>query len=326
MEFKDYYKILGVSKNATLEQIKAAYKELAKKYHPDKNKQDPKAEEKFKEINEAYQVLSDKEKRSKYDNLGSQWNSYQNTGGSSDNFNWEEWFTPSSRGRRKSKTVGDFFSSGGGLSDFFEKIFGEGFSSTQYSQSQGYQRTPVQGNDIKTDVEISLEEAFRGTTRMLSIDSKKVEVRFKPGIQDGQVLKLPNLGNPGQNGGQNGNLFVTVKIAPHPKLERKGDDLYVDVSVDYLTMILGGIAKINTLSGPVKFDIPQFTQNEKVFKLANQGMPNYNNPEKRGDLYVKLIAKLPESLTDSEFLLIKELKELSKKHKKNNSKQMLNES
>lgn len=321
MEFKDYYKILGVSKNATIDEIKAAYKELAKKYHPDKNKQDPKAEEKFKEINEAYQVLSDKEKRAKYDNLGSEWNTYRSTGGSSDSFNWEQWFTPqSSRGRRKSRTVGDFFSSGGGLSDFFEKIFGEGFSSPSYSQSQGYQRTPVQGDDIHTEVELSLEEVFRGTSRMLSIDSKKVEVRFKPGIQDGQVLKLPQLGKPGKNGGLNGDLYVKVKIAPHPKLERKGDDLYVDVWVNYLTMILGGTAKISTLSGAVKFDISPFTQNCKVVKLSGQGMPNYNNPQKRGDLYVKLLAKLPESLSDSELLLIKELKELSKKQKKNNSK------
>ncbi|HOV93168.1 MAG TPA: DnaJ C-terminal domain-containing protein [Candidatus Kapabacteria bacterium] len=321
MEFKDYYKILGVSKNATIDEIKAAYKELAKKYHPDKNKQDPKAEEKFKEINEAYQVLSDKEKRAKYDNLGSEWNSYQSRGGSSESFNWEQWFNQSSsRGKRKSRTVGDFFSSGGGLSDFFEKIFGEGFAPSSYSQSQGYQRTPSQGEDLQTEVELSLEEAFKGTTRMLSVDSKKVEVRFKPGIQDGQVLKLPQLGRTGKYGGLNGDLYVTVKISPHPKLQRKGDDLFVDVWVDYLTMILGGSAKINTLSGPVKFDIPKFTQNTKVFKLSNQGLPNYNNPEKRGDLYVKLLAKLPESLTDSEILLIKELKELSKKQKKNNTK------
>jgi curved DNA-binding protein len=323
MEFKDYYKVLGVSKNATVEEIKAAYKELAKKYHPDKNKQDPKAEEKFKEINEAYQVLSDKEKRAKYDNLGSEWNSYRSTGGDSGAFNWEQWFAQSQPGksrRRSSKTVGDFFSSGGGVSDFFEKIFGDSFSSSPFAQKQGYQRTPEAGEDLQTEVELSLEEAYKGTTRILSIDSKKVEVRFKPGIQNGQVLKLSQMGKPGKNNGPSGNLYVTVKISPHQKLERKGDDIYVDIDVDYLTMILGGSTKLNTLGGPIKFNIPQFTQNQKVLKLSGQGMPNYNNPEKHGDLYVKLLAKLPESLSDSELLLLKELKELHKKHKKDNSK------
>lgn len=319
MEFRDYYSVLGLQKNATTDEIKSAYRKLANKYHPDKNKGDKKAEEKFKEINEAYQVLSDPEKRKKYDMLGNNWNQHRNTGGTSDNFNWDEWFEQPRNYKRKEnkenfQTFRDFFSQGGGVSDFFEKIFGSGFSG--FSQSQGYSYSPERGQDIETSLDVTLEEAYKGTSRFLSVGDKKVEVKIKPGIQDNQVLKLSGLGNPGKHGGANGDIFVTIKVKPHNKLERKGDDLFLDVWLDLYTMILGGNAKINTFGGKVKFNIPPQSQNGKVLKLSNQGMPLYSDNSRRGDLYIKLLAKLPENLSDVELELFRQLKSLRKKSTK----------
>ncbi len=319
MEFRDYYSILGVQKNSTNDEIKSAYRKLANKYHPDKTKGDKKAEEKFKEINEAYQVLSDPEKRKKYDLLGSNWNQHRNTGGTSDNFNWDEWFEqPRSQPRKSNKegyqTFRDFFSQGGGVSDFFQKIFGSGFSG--FSQNQGYSYSPERGKDIETTLDITLEEAYKGTSRFLSVGEKKVEVKIKPGVQDNQILKLSGLGEPGKHGGANGDIFVTIKVKLHNKLERKGDDLFLDILLDLYTLILGGNAKINTFGGKVKFSIPPQSQNGKVLKLSNQGMPLYSDSTRRGDLYIKLLAKLPENLSNEEIELFNKLKNLRKKSAK----------
>ena len=312
MEFRDYYSILGVQKNSTNDEIKSAYRKLANKYHPDKTKGDKKAEEKFKEINEAYQVLSDPEKRKKYDLLGSNWNQHRNTGGTSDNFNWDEWFEqPRKSNKEGYQTFRDFFSQGAGVSDFFQKIFGGGFSG--FSQNQGYSYSPERGKDIETTLEITLEEAYKGTSRFLSVGEKKVEVKIKPGVQDNQILKLSGLGEPGKHGGANGDIFVKIKVKVHNKLERKGDDLFLDIWLDLYTLILGGNAKINTFGGKVKFSIPPQSQNGKVLKLSNQGMPLYSDSTRRGDLYIKLLAKLPENLSNQELDLFRELKNLRKK-------------
>lgn len=308
MEFKDYYKILGVSKTATAEEIKAAFRKLATKYHPDKNKTDPKAEEKFKNINEAYQVLSDAEKRSKYDNLGMNWNAHRGSGGTGDNFNWEQWFgsNPSQQRRRNpSNSFGDIFGKGGGLSDFFEKIFGGGFSNTQDYPTQS------RGNDYETCVELTLEEAFRGTLRKLSINNQTLEVKFKKGIKDGQTLKLSGKGLQGSNNGLNGDLLIKVIIKPTNSIERKGDDLFADVFVDLFTMILGGSATIKTFEGKIKINIPAESQNGKLLKLSGMGMPKYESQKERGDLYLKLFAKLPEKLTKEEIELFEKLKDIS---------------
>ncbi len=323
MEYKDYYKILEVSKTSTDAEIKSAYRKLANKYHPDKNKNDKTSEEKFKEINEAYQVLGDADKRKKYDNLGMNWNRHQSTGGTSDNFNWDEWFQQpkGGRGRRKAenpkgdyKTYREFFSRGGGVSDFFERIFGNTVNDFRgFTQEQGYYKQPESGQAIEVELEITLEEAYRGSVRLVQVGDKKVEVQIKQGITEGQVIRLSGLGNPGKNGGLNGDVNVKIKIKPHSKLERKGDDLYVEVWLDYFTLILGGSAKIKTFSGTIKFNVPQYSQNGKLLKLSNQGMPKYNKADEKGDLYIKVLAKLPEELTEEEQNLIKALKELRKK-------------
>lgn len=311
MDFKDYYKVLGVEKTATADEIKKAYRKLARQYHPDTNKSDPKGEDKFKDLTEAYEVLSDAEKRRKYDNLGSSYNRHRQTGGSTDDYDWNQWFDRAQQTSRKAKgttqqTVGDFFSSGGGLSDFFERIFGGG-----YAQKQGFSHTPARGEDVAFELEITLAEAFSGTSKLIQIDGQKIEVKLKPGVPDGHSLRISGKGNKGKYGGDNGDLNIFVKIQPHNKVVRKGDDIYVDVPVDLYTAVLGGSPKIKTFGGMVKLNIQPESQQGKVLKLKGQGMPKYSSTtQERGDLFVTLQIKLPKNLSEEEIELFNKLKAL----------------
>lgn len=305
MEFKNYYQILGVQKNASLEEIKKAYRNLARKYHPDANPNNKQAEEKFKEINEAYEVLSDPEKRAKYDNLGSSWNNFRKTGGRQEDFNWNDWFT-SQQGRRTSRRGFNNFQetfSGSGFSDFFEKIFG-GFGNFRTNVKQEQQViTP------HYELEISLEEAFHGCSRILVVEGKKIELKIKPGIMDGQILKIPGRTI---NNNEIEDLLIKIKITPHKKVIRKGNDLYVEVPIDLYKAILGGSSKLQTFGGTISFTIPPETQPGKILKLKGQGMPDYNNPQIRGDLYITLQVKLPKNLSTREKELFTELSKLKK--------------
>ena len=318
MEFKDYYKILGVDKKADNAEIKKAYRKLAQKYHPDKTKGDPEAEKKFKEVNEAYHVLTDPEKRQKYDNLGSSYNNFRQSGGREGDFQWEDWFSGRPGGARRStgerfRTVGDIFDSGG-LSDFFEKIFGGSFggagTKTGYRQKRGYRHPPSRGEDQEAEIEISLEEAFRGTTKRLSVNGQAIDLKIKPGINTGQTLRLKGKGTPGKSGGQSGDLMIKVNVKDHPKVERKGDDLYVPVRIDLFKAVLGGSASINTFGGKLKINIPPESQPGKKLKLKGQGMPNYSNPDIRGDLYIELEVELPQNLSKEEKKQFEKLRDL----------------
>ncbi len=306
MEYKDYYKILGVDKNATTDEIKKAYRKLARKYHPDMNPGDKKAEERFKEINEANEVLSDPEKRAKYDQIGS---AYQRSGGAG--FNWGEWtqvdlndlFGGGAGGRRQTST---------GFSDFFEAIFGNmaagGGMGGQTHRSQTFAR---RGRDITRDVEISLEEAYHGTTRILrTANNRRLEVKIPVGAKNGTKVRIKGEGAPGSGGAPNGDLFLRVNIAKHPSLEVDGEDLRTTVNVDLYTAILGGTVEVPTPKGKLKLKIPRETQNGKTFRLRNQGMPKLNNPKSFGNLYVTLNVQLPQNLSREEIALFEELRDL----------------
>jgi curved DNA-binding protein len=291
MEYKDYYKTLGVDKKATQEEIKKAYRKLAVKYHPDKNPGDKKSEEKFKEISEANDVLSDAAKRKKYDDLGSDWQQYaqQNYGGQGG--------SAQGRGRRSRQ-----FSEGDeeGFSDFFESIFG-------FSGSSRRSNVQMKGEDYSAEATISLEEAFHGTTRQINLTNQKLNLNLKPGIPDGQVLKMKGKGAPGRNGGPAGDLFITVHIATHPKYERKGNDLYADEPLDVYTAILGGKEPVKAIDKAVSITIPPGTDSNKTFRLKGMGMPDYKDPLKRGDYYVRMIITVPKTLTAEEKELVERL-------------------
>lgn len=312
MDFKDYYKVLGLNRNASEEDIKKAFRRLAKEYHPDKNKGNKEAENKFKEISEAYQVLSDPAKKSKYDNLGSSWNNFQSSGGDSSDFNWQDWFA-TKRSTRGRQTVGDIFDSGGGVSDFFEKIFGGKFSQEKgFTQQQSYQKSPVKGEDLNSELTITLEEAFNGVTKQIQVNNEKIDLRIKPGIQDGQILKIPGKGRKGKNTGPSGDLLIKITVDEHNTLTRDDDDLQMDLIIDLYTAVLGGSVNLKTFSGQVKINIPPETQPGKILKLSGQGMPKYNSPGERGDLYLTLNVSIPKNLSKKEIDLFRQLQDLRK--------------
>lgn len=322
MEYKDYYKILGVSKTASQEDIKKAYRKLAVKYHPDKNQDDKKAEERFKDIAEAYEVLKDPEKRKRYDELGANWKYYQQQGAGAEGFDWSHF-----GGRRGSRVefegdLGDIFG-GSGFSDFFNSFFG-GFGTGNTGRSQfragSSQGRPfgnasgfgAKGQDLESQMSITLEEAYHGVTKILNVNGDQLRLTIKPGIRDGQTLRLKGKGGPGVNG-MAGDLYLKINVRPNSSYERKGDDLYVDLPVDLYTAVLGGKANVKTLKGAVSVNIPKGTENGKTLRLKGLGMPNYENNHVFGDLYAKVSVRIPKNLTEEEINLFKQLKQLQKK-------------
>jgi curved DNA-binding protein len=297
---KDYYKILGVDRNAKEEDIKKAFRKLAVKYHPDKNPGNKAAEEKFKEANEANDVLSDPEKRKKYDRFGEHWNSpnagqeYESGGYGYSSMNTEDFENVFGKG-------------GGGFSDVFENIFGG------RTGRQGRRNTPFAGDDLRAEMEISLDEAYQGVTRLFSVNNQSLSIHLKPGIKDEQVLKLKGKGSAGVNQGPPGDLYLTIRVHENPAFKRKEDDLYTELPIDLYTAILGGKADVSTLGGTLKLDIPEETQNGKVLRLKGKGMPVYNKPGKFGDLYVTVSVNLPVNLSEKEKGLFRELSRLTHK-------------
>ncbi len=313
MEFKDYYKILGVDKNATAEEIKKAYRRLAMKYHPDKNPNNKSAEEKFKEITEANEVLSDPEKRKKYDTLGANWKQYQHAGrGSAEEFFRN--FTGRGSGGSYHFTgdFSDIFGNAGGFSDFFESFFGGGFRSTKGDSPFGTQQ-PHKGNDFESTLNITLEEAHRGTERQISVDGQRLKIKITPGIQEGKKLRLKGRGEYSKTGGDRGDLYLTIHITDHPWFERKGDDLYYNLNVDLYTAVLGGKEKIETIDGKrLMVTINKGTDSGTILRLKGMGMTKTDNQNSRGDLLVKVLVNVPKKLSKQEVELFEKLKELRK--------------
>jgi len=324
MEYKDYYKILGVEKDASASEIKKAYRRLARKYHPDVNPEDAGAEERFKELTEAYEVLSDKDKRQKYDRFGSQWRQYERAGGQAEDFDWSQWQTQPGAGQNyravTPEELNQMFGGGGGFSDFFETLFG-GQARTGSGYNTGYGGDPFRqtgtrrrpGRDLEQEIEITLEEAFHGTTRNIQYENgRTIQARVPRGVRTGSRVRLSGQGQPGAGGARAGDLYLVVRVLPHDRFRREGDDLHLTVPVELYNMLLGGSTTISSLDRQVRLTIPPETENGRVFRLTGLGMPKLQNPDERGDLYAAVQVQLPQNLTEQERELLENLRELRK--------------
>jgi curved DNA-binding protein len=296
MDYKDYYAILGVNKDAADKDIKQSYRRLARKYHPDVNPGNKEAEEKFKDISEAYEVLSDKEKREKYDRFGEQWK-YAGQGGA---YGGPGGFTHETYGGDIGFDLG-----AGGFGDFFEMLFGP------RTGPQARARRPTRGADVEAQIEVSLEEAFEGAAKVLTVSGRqggaprRLEVKIPPGVGEGSKIRLAGEGSPGTNG-HKGDLYLTVKMIPNPAFERKGDDLYRDAIVSFPVAALGGEVQVATVRSRITMKVPAGTQGGQTFRLTGQGMPRLNKTG-RGDMYVRAQISVPKDVTPRQRELIEEL-------------------
>jgi curved DNA-binding protein len=301
MEFKDYYQVLGVSPDADEQAIRQAFRKLARQYHPDVNPGDKTAEERFKEINEANQVLSDPEQRQKYDALRAQYQRWQQGGRRPQDFNWQEWSAPPGEGVYEYYgSVDDLFGGESPFSDFFTTIFGRAREAQQAPR-------PRRGRDLDVEAEVTLEEAFRGTTRTLQVGDRRLEAKIPPGVYTGTRVRLAGQGEPGRQGGPAGDLYLNIRVAPHARFERTGDDLFMEVPVDIYTAALGGEVRVSTLDGSVMLKVPPQTQSGRTLRLRGKGMPRLNDPNTRGDLYARVRLVLPEPLSERELQAFREL-------------------
>jgi len=313
VEFKDYYATLGVGKTATDKEIKQAFRKLARKHHPDVNPGDKAAESKFKEINEAYEVLGDPPKRKKYDELGANWRAYEQaerTGGP--NPFAGQWNVNVGGGQGGFRTMTQeemeqMFGDQNPFSDFFTTFFGGGFGggeSPARGGARGRSRSR-QGRDVEHEIELSLEDAYHGTTRRLSLKhdghTRTVDVRIPVGVGDGSRVRISGEGESGTGGAASGDLYLRVRLSPHPIFERKGRDLYVKVPLPVTTAVLGGEIEVPTIAGKaVRLRIPTVTQNGQVFRLKGYGMPAVNRNEDKGDAYARVEVQLPTQLSADE--------------------------
>jgi DnaJ-class molecular chaperone len=312
MDFKDYYATLGVTKSATAKEIKQAFRKLARKFHPDVNPGDKTAESKFKELNEAYEVLGDPDTRKKYDELGANWRLYEQAGAGG----------PHPGGTRSDRAGGPgpggfrtmtpeemetVFGDTNPFSDFFNTFFGGGFGTAEEGRRPaGSTRARARkGRDVEHDIELTLEDAYHGARRRLSVQHdgqlRTVDVRIPAGVTDGSRVRIAGEGEQGSNGGSGGDLFLRVRLAHHPRFERTGRDLYVKVPLPVPLAVMGGEADVQTMTGQsVRLRIPPLTQNGQVFRLKGYGMPTTGTSGERGDLYARVEAQLPAQLSTEE--------------------------
>jgi curved DNA-binding protein len=330
MEFKDYYSTLGVAKTATPKELKQAYRKLARKHHPDVNPGDKSAEGRFKEINEAYEVLGDPDKRKKYDELGANWRMYEQAGagapprggqpGGGDAWNVPFGGTQGGGGFRTmtEDEMREMFGDSDPFSDFFHTFFGGGGGVQDRGPRAGAGRgRPRKGRDVEHELELGLEDAYHGATRRLSIKldghARTVDVRIPPGVGDGSRVRVSGEGEHGAAGAQSGDLYLRIRLAPHPKFERKGKDLYTRVAIPLTTAVLGGEAEVPTLGGKsLRLRIPPGTQNAQVFRLKGHGMPAVGKTDEHGDLYATVDVQLPRQVTAEERAHYEALQKLEK--------------
>ncbi len=295
MEYKDYYEVLGVSRTATADEIKKAYRKLAMKYHPDKNPGNKAAEEKFKGINEAYDVLSDTKKRGLYDQMGSDYSHYQQQGGVPNGYNWDQWYQQN--GGTYEVDMNDFEDLDG-FSDFFRTFFG-GMPSS--SARRGGRRT-AQPQIFEQPVSITFQEAFEGTRRLLQIGNRRLEVKIPRGVQNGTKIRMAG------QGPDKSDLYLIINIAQDPTFEMQGHDLHTEASTDLYSAVLGGEVLVHTPGGDVMLNIPAGTQPGQIFRLAKRGMPLLQNPKLFGDLYVRVKIQLPRHLNAQQKNLFEQLR------------------
>jgi curved DNA-binding protein len=300
MDYKDYYQVLGVKRGASDKEIKRAYRKLAVEFHPDKNPGDDKAEERFKEINEAYEVLGDSDKRSKYDQLGSSYRAWERAGRQQGGFDWSQWTSgaPGSVNVEFSD-LGDML--GGGFSDFFNTVFGMGGRRTAQRR--------VRGRDVEIPIAISLAEAYSGTHRVQNREGSRIEIDIPPGAKTGTRIRVSGKGEAGA--GEPGDLYLRVNVAGEPGIRRQGNDLHLDVHIDLYTAVLGGEVRFKTPGGEVILDIPAGSQPRQVFRLRGRGMPQLRSPSKHGDLFARLQVEIPSNLSVEERELFDKLANLN---------------
>jgi curved DNA-binding protein len=309
MDYKDYYGTLNVPKNATEKEIKQAYRKLARKYHPDMNPDNKDAEERFKEVNEAYEVLSDPEKRKLYDQFGGEWSKWQQSGGRPDDF-WQNW---QPRGSPSGGYTSRNFSGSEVFSDFFQQLFGGlgGYGDIFNAGGRSGPTLSRRGRDYEQPVEISLREAYQGTTRLFQLGDNRIEVSIPPGADNGTRIRVAGKGAPGIAGGPPGDLFLVIQVQPDNTFTRQGVNLEAALPVDLYTAILGGEVKILTPDGKyVLLTIPPQTQNNNRIRLKGKGMPTLGKSSERGDLVARIQVLLPENLTAKEIELFNNLKNL----------------
>ncbi len=320
MEYKDYYKTLGVDKSAGKDEIKKAYRKLAMEYHPDRNAGDAQAEEKFKEINEAYQVLSDDDKRAHYDRLGSAYSNWEQRGGPQSGFDWGQW----NYGQPGSQTsgypggmrvefegdLGDLFGgSGGGFSDFFSQIFGgmgRSSSMEEILRGQG-RRQAAQQPQYQSEMVINLQEAYHGSKRKVRIGEREFEVKIPKGAKSGTKLRMSGAGPTTGPGGKPTDVYLVIKVSPDPRFDRKDENLYTEVFVDIPTAVLGGKVKVPTPGNSVSLKIPAGTQPGQTFRLKGKGMPKLKSPNQSGDLFATVTVDIPQHLNERQRDLFEQL-------------------
>jgi DnaJ-class molecular chaperone len=347
VQFKDYYDILGVERNADPKEVKKAFRKKARESHPDVNRDDPGAEAKFKDINEAYEVLSDAEKRAMYDRYGADWQRYRDAGFDATNGpepgaggqsfttggDFEQWFTGGSGGFTRTTHSGG----SGGFSDFFNLLFGQ-----DGARSRGFQQAtmPIRGQDLEVAVTVTLDEAYRGTARRLTVRAPKVcdlcdgtgvvrgamcprcdgtgeileprtlEVKIPAGVRTGSRVRIRGQGGPGQHGGASGDVYLLVTVSPDMRFEREGDNLRTTVDVPLYDAILGGEVRVPTMTGSVMLTVPPETQSGKTFRLRGKGMPQLGKPDRHGDLLARVEVRIPTRINDRERELFGELRAL----------------
>ncbi|QOG01853.1 DnaJ C-terminal domain-containing protein [Flavobacterium sp. MDT1-60] len=302
MDYIDYYKILDITKSATEAEIKKAYRKLARKYHPDLNPNDKEAEKKFKEINEANEVLSNPENRKKYDKYGKDWKHADEFEKAGYDPNQQQYSRQQQQGSNQdfSGFGGDF--SGSDFSDFFNSMYGGGRSSRSQSK--------YRGQDFNAELQLDLASAYTTHKQSLTVNGKNIRITIPAGVENGQIIKIPGHGGPGANGGPNGDLYITFNIENNSDFKREGNNLYSDVDLDFYTAILGGEVFVNTFDGKVKVKVPAETQTGTKVKLKGKGFPVYKKENQFGDLYITYNVKTPTKLSQKEKELFEELAKL----------------